>query len=75
MAQVTIYLPDELAERLRREAKKAGTSLSGYIASIANRKPGRTGRWPVGFEKLYGSWEGEFPEIEELPPDQRESWG
>ena len=75
MAQVTIYLPDELAERLRREAKKAGTSLSGYIAALANRKPGRATRWPVGFEQLYGSWEGEFPEVEELPPNQRESWG
>jgi hypothetical protein len=74
MAQVTIYLPDELAERLRREAKKAGLSLSAYIASLATRKPGRS-RWPAGFERLYGSWEGAFPEIDELPPDQRESWG
>jgi hypothetical protein len=74
MAQVTIYLPDELADRLRREAKKAGTSLSGYIATLATRKPAR-GRWPAGFEQLYGSWEGEFPDVEELPPDQRESWG
>lgn len=32
MAQVTIYVPDRLAARLRREAKRAGTSLSAYIA-------------------------------------------
>ena len=74
MAQVTIYLPDDLAERLRREAKKAGTSLSAYIAALAERKPGRR-RWPPGFEKLYGSWEGAFPDIEELPADEREPWG
>ena len=35
MAQVTIYLPDKLAARLRRDAKQAGKSLSSYIAELA----------------------------------------
>jgi hypothetical protein len=70
MAQVTIYLPDDLLECLRREAKKAGTSLSAYITALAIRKTGRS-RWPVGFKDLYGSWLGAFPEIEELRGGER----
>jgi hypothetical protein len=71
MPQVTIYLPDDVAARLRREAKKAGRSLSAYIANLATRKPERNG-WPTGFSKLYGSWRGNFPEIEDSPPEERE---
>jgi len=71
MPQVTIYLPDELADRLRRDAKKAGTSLSAYIARLASPRPVR-GRWPPDFDKLYGSWQGEFPDVDELPADERE---
>jgi hypothetical protein len=74
MAQVTIYLPDDLAERLRREAKRSGRSLSAYIAELAERKPPRR-KWPPGFERLYGSWQGSFPEIEDLQPDDREPLG
>jgi hypothetical protein len=71
MAQVTIYLPDELARRLRREAKKSGRSLSAYIAALASGRPRRAG-WPRGFDQLYGSWQGDFPDIEDLPADERE---
>jgi len=74
MAQVTIYLPDDLAERLRREAKRSGRSLSAYIAELADRKPPRR-KWPPGFERLYGSWKGRFPDIEDLPAEERESLG
>jgi hypothetical protein len=30
--QVTIYLPNELAERFKREAVKQGLSLSAYVS-------------------------------------------
>jgi hypothetical protein len=71
VAQVTIYLPDELAERLRRDAKRSGRSLSAYIAELAERKPVRR-KWPPGFERLYGAWRGTFPDIGELPVDEPE---
>lgn len=69
---MTIYLDDALAARLRRDAKRSGKSLSAYIAEMAERKPPRR-RWPPGFEKLYGSWKGDFPTPEDPPPDERES--
>jgi hypothetical protein len=72
MAQVTIYLPDNLADRLRREAKKAGRSLSAHIAALATGRPERSG-WPTGFDRLYGSWQGDFPDIEDLATDQRDA--
>jgi len=71
MAQVTIYLPDELAERLRRQAKKEGQSLSAFVAALATGNRSRT-RWPAGFAKLFGSWEGEFSEIEDLTIEEPE---
>jgi predicted DNA binding CopG/RHH family protein len=30
--QVTIYLPDEIAERFKRQAEQQGLSLSTYVA-------------------------------------------
>jgi hypothetical protein len=68
---VTIYLPDELADRLRREAKRAGESVSAYIAGLVEKRPSRR-RLPPDFEKLYGSWKGEFPEIEDPVPEEIE---
>jgi hypothetical protein len=71
MAQLTIYLPDEVEARIRRDAKKAGQSLSAFIVSLTGPKGGRAG-WPRGFDKLYGSWEGDFPEIDDPPPAERD---
>ncbi len=34
MAQLNLYVPDDLAERLRREAEQANTSLSRYVISL-----------------------------------------
>jgi hypothetical protein len=69
MAQVTIYLPDELEKRVRSEAKRKKMSISAFLAELAARtlKPSR---WPDGFDRLYGSWAGEAPELEDPPPDE-----
>ena len=68
MAQVILYLPDDVARRIRKEAKKARKSVSVYMAELAMRKLSPH-RWPEGFAALYGSWQGDFPEPEDLPPD------
>jgi hypothetical protein len=69
MAQVTIYLPDELERRVKQAARKAHKSVSAYIAELASKTMAQ-GRWPEGFADLYGSWEGAFPEIEDEPPSE-----
>jgi hypothetical protein len=68
MAQVTIHLPDDVARQLRTEAKKRRTSLSAYLAGLARQKL-RPTRWPKAFLDVAGTWEGEFPEIPDPPPE------
>jgi hypothetical protein len=58
-------------QRLRNDAKRAGRSLSAHIAELASGKTPRR-RWPPGFDKLFGSWVGEFPAPEDTPFDERE---
>lgn len=68
MAQVTLYIPDDVATRIKREAKRSGQSLSAYVTALAKREVAPS-QWPAPFLKLYGSWEGEFDIPDELPAD------
>ena len=54
MPQVTIYLPDDLLQEVRLQAKQARLSLSAYMSELT-RKAVRPSRWPAGFLELYGS--------------------
>lgn len=72
MSQVTIYLPDEVAARARREAKRAGLSLSAFIASALERRAGSRGGWSKEFLSTFGEWAGPL-DVEELKLEQRES--
>lgn len=67
MAQLTLYLPDAVAARIRKEAKRAGKSLSAYMADLATGGK-RSSGWPVGFARLYGACE--LPAIEDPPADE-----
>jgi hypothetical protein len=69
MAQLTIYLPDDLERALRKRAKRSGQSLSSVVADLARREF-RPDGWPSEFEDLFGSWEGELPEPDDPPPDE-----
>jgi hypothetical protein len=69
MSQVTIYLPDELAAKLRREAKRLKLSLSAYVTQVATKEVGRAA-WPKGFLATYGSCN--LPEREILPTEERD---
>ena len=71
MAQVTLYLPDKIAGRLKKAATKAGQSVSGFVAALAERELS-PGRWPTSFERLYGEWEGDFIVGPDGPPDHVE---
>ena len=76
MAQLNIYVPDELAARLKAEARKANIPLSRYVVSQLTKD--KADAWPDGyFDKICGSWQGPFPEIEDLPAeplDPMDSW-
>jgi hypothetical protein len=71
MAQVTLYLPDELEKTLRRGARRAKKSLSAYVAELAG-KSAQPQAWPEAFLKTFGAWRGAFPEPKELPLEERD---
>lgn len=71
MAQVTIYLPDEIAARLKKAARESGQSVSAFVAALAVRGLS-PGGWPASFERLYGEWEGDFIVGPDRPPDHVE---
>jgi hypothetical protein len=71
MAQLTLYIPDELEKELKRAAKRAKKSVSSYVVELAEQKF-RPRRWSKGFLATYGSWKGAFPEVPELPFEKRD---
>jgi hypothetical protein len=68
MAQITIYLPDELENRARKVAKAKGTSVSRWIAEqvVHTLKDD----WPKGVLDAAGALP-DFPGLDEI----RESYG
>jgi hypothetical protein len=68
VAQITLYLPDEVAAKLKAAAKRAGHSVSGFVTALAERELAPAA-WPAQFERAYGSWQGDFPECPDPPPD------
>lgn len=58
MPQLHLYLPDHLAEQVRRNAAAAGESVSRYLAEIVKREV--ADGWPAGyFESVVGGWQGD----------------
>ncbi|MHB2018387.1 MAG: ribbon-helix-helix protein, CopG family [Candidatus Xenobia bacterium] len=68
MAQMTIYLPDDVAEQVRQHAQRARMSVSAWIAELARREI-RPHQWPVEFLEVIGTWEGAFPVPDDPPPE------
>ena len=54
MAQIAIYIDDQLAKRLDQAVKTSGQSKSKWVAQAIKRS--LTDRWPEGFFELAGSW-------------------
>ncbi len=48
MAHLNIYLPDEFADKLKREANAAKVPLSRYLLSLLSDR-GEGGGWPAGY--------------------------
>lgn len=55
MAQLAIYIDDQLAERLNRTVKASNKSKSRWVADAIRRS--LQDQWPEGFFELAGSWE------------------
>ena len=55
MAQVTLYLDDETADRLKKAAKQAGLSRSRFLARLVREKT--VTEWPQAVKDLAGAWQ------------------
>jgi len=63
MAQVTIYLPDEVEARARKVAKARGTSVGRWIAEQVAEKVEHN--WPPEVLAAIGSF-SDFPDLETI---------
>ena len=58
MPQLHFYVPENIADRIRQEAKTAGLSVSQYLAQVVKRE--LHPQWPSAFfEEVVGGWQGE----------------
>ena len=73
MAQLNLYVPDELEERIKERAKREGKSVSLFVTDLV-RKSVSPRAWTKEFISTFGGWGGEFPEIQSLPEVQRDSF-
>jgi hypothetical protein len=69
VAQITIYVPDTVARKLRRDARKAKKSLSSYLTDLAAGES-RSRTWPRWFFELEGSCRGSLAIPEDPPPEE-----
>lgn len=63
MAQVTIYMDDNLEQKVKELAKTSNSSMSKFIANILEKKINT--EWNQDIKELNGSWE-DFPAIDDI---------
>jgi len=57
MPQLHLYVPESLAEAIRRRADAVGLSISSYLGQLVRREV--EGGWPDGwFDEVVGGWKG-----------------
>ena len=67
MGQVTIYLEEEIEQKMAAAAKSARLSKSKWIAQLIREKVAN--EWPQSIVDMAGAWE-DFPDIEEIRSKQ-----
>lgn len=72
MAQLNVYVPDDLEERIKSEARREGKSVSAFVLEAVQKKIGPR-QWSSAFMGLLDSEPlAGFPdEIEDLPVQNR----
>ncbi|MGE0871470.1 MAG: hypothetical protein AB7P03_23110 [Kofleriaceae bacterium] len=72
MAQVTIYLPDKVAERAKRQAQRADKSVSAWITELIERETGSR-QWPRALVEVLTKGAADLVEPDDAPPEDVES--
>jgi hypothetical protein len=64
VGQVTIYLNQEIENKMKNAAKSSNISVSKWVANIIQEKIST--EWPEDVVKLAGSWKDDFPALDEI---------
>ncbi len=67
MAQITIYIDDEVLALVKAATKAAGISQSQWIAEAVRLRVKK--EWPASIHKIAGAWP-DFPTAEEIRESQ-----
>jgi len=67
MAQVTIYIPNDLEIQIKAMASSLNISISKFISTILEQKV--QNEWSSGSRKLAGTWD-DFPTLQEIRANQ-----
>ena len=67
MAQVTIYLPDPVAKAAKKQAQRAGKSMSAWVAELLERETGHR-QWPKALIDLLSRGGGDIEVPDDPPP-------
>lgn len=70
MAQLNIYVPDDLEEKIRRKAQREGKSVSALVVE-AVRQEVEPASWSREFLALLESEGVDFPEVADEAPQKR----
>jgi hypothetical protein len=68
VAQITLYVPDPIARKLRADARRAKKSLSAYVSELAGGRRERS--FPKWFLELAGTCRGTLVVPDDPPPDE-----
>ena len=74
MAQLNFYVADEIEEAIRREAKAHRKTISSYLSEVVKGHVLHDKWQPGFFTKVVGKWRGDFPRIEGLNLEERDSF-
>lgn len=66
MGQVTIYLDEDVENKMIAAAKSANLSKSKWIAGVIQEKVAND--WPQSVQDMAGAW-GDFPSAEQIRSD------
>ncbi len=67
MAQVTIYISNDLESQIKAMASSLNISISKFISTILEQKV--QNEWSSGSRKLAGAWD-DFPTLKEIRANQ-----
>jgi hypothetical protein len=71
MAQVTLYLPDDVEKLVRKRAREARTSISGYLTGLLTREVAPP-RWPRALLSVLDEGRGDLAIPDDPPPEDVE---